>query len=255
MTIVPRKSRQPSKSGIYHILLRGINKQTIFEDEEDREKFLWYLAYYKEISQYSIYGYCLMHNHIHLLLQESQEPIAQIMKRIGVSYVSWYNRKYGRYGHLFQDRFKSEAVETDEYFLTVLRYIHQNPLKAGEGQVETYPWSSYRQYVKESNWVDTAFALGIFSSDPEIAMNRFKEFMNQKVEETAVMSYASYKLTDQDAKLIIQNIGKINIPAELQILEKERRDEVLRQIKKVEGISTRQIARLTGISQSVIARA
>ncbi|EGO64120.1 transposase [Acetonema longum] len=252
---MPRKARQPSQSGIYHIILRGINKQVIFEDEEDNQKFLWYLAHYKEISQYSIYGYCLMYNHIHLMLQESQEPVAHVMKRIGVSYVSWYNRKYGRYGHLFQDRFKSEAVETDEYFLTVLRYIHQNPLKSGEGTIETYPWSSYRHYVEGSDWIDTAFALGIFSSEPEIALNRFKQFMNEKPEETAVMSYTSYKLTDQDAKLAIQNIAKVSIPVELQTIEKEKRDELLRRIKKVEGISTRQIARLTGISQSVIARA
>ncbi len=85
---------------------------------------MWCLQYYKELSQYKIYGYCLMNNHIHLLIQEGKEPIAKTMKRIGVSYVARFNRKYDRCGHLFQDRFKSEAVESDEYFLAVLRYIH-----------------------------------------------------------------------------------------------------------------------------------
>ena len=127
-----RQARQQSQSGIYHLILRGINKQVIFEDHEDRGKFLWCLRYYKESGQYQVYGYCLMSNHIHLLIKEGQEPIATTMKRIGVSYVSWFNRKYERCGHLFQDRFRSRPVESDEYFLTVLRYIHQNPVQSGE---------------------------------------------------------------------------------------------------------------------------
>jgi len=119
-------------SRIYHIILRGINKQVIFEDDEDREKLLGYLQYYKEICNYIIYGYYLMDNHIHLLIKEGKEGIGNNMKRIGGSYVAWYNRKYDRIGHLFQDRFKSEVVESDEYLLIVLRYIHQNRLKAGK---------------------------------------------------------------------------------------------------------------------------
>ncbi|MEL7657128.1 MAG: hypothetical protein AAGU75_14620 [Bacillota bacterium] len=82
------------------------------------------------------------------------------MKRISVSYVSWFNRKYGRCGHLFQDRFKSEVVEADEYLLMVLRYIHRNLIKTGEAT--TYHWSSYREYLEESRLVDREFALGYF---------------------------------------------------------------------------------------------
>ena len=83
-----RQARQQSQSGIYHLILRGINKQVIFEDDEDRGKFLWCLRYYKEPGQYQVYGYCLMSNHIHLLIKEGKEPIATTMKRIGVSYVA-----------------------------------------------------------------------------------------------------------------------------------------------------------------------
>ena len=88
-----RQARQRSESGIYHIIIRGINKQVIFEDDEDREKFIGYLQYYKEIASYIPFGYCLMDNHIHLLIKEGKEPIGHTMKRIGVSYVAWYNRK------------------------------------------------------------------------------------------------------------------------------------------------------------------
>lgn len=86
---VPRQARQRSRSGIYHIILRGINKQVLFEDDEDRERFIGCLQYYQSVSQYAIYGYCLMDNHVHLLMKEGKESIGQTMKRIGVSYVAW----------------------------------------------------------------------------------------------------------------------------------------------------------------------
>ena len=252
---MPRQARQQSQSGIYHLILRGINKQVIFEDDEDRDRFIWCLKYYKEISQFKMYGYCLMNNHIHLLIKEGKETIAKIMKRIGVSYISWFNGKYGRCGHLFQDRFKSEAVESDEQFLIVLRYIHQNPIKTGEvKKIATYQWSSYQEYLGENRLLDSDFAMGIFSLEPEIAAHRFEIFMNQEAEDICVMVHGIYKLTDQEAKLAIQKAAKLTIPTELQTMEKGKRDEIIRKIKQINGITTRQIARLTGITQSVIAR-
>jgi putative transposase len=102
--------------------------------------------------------------------------------------------------------------------------------------------------------VDTDFAMGIFSPEPEIAVDRFRRFMNEKAEDIGIMVHGTYKLTDQEAKLAIQKTAKLTIPAELQMMEKGKRDEILRQIKQIDGISTRQIARLTGITQSVIVR-
>jgi len=127
---MPRVARIKSNSKIYHIMIRGINQQNIFSVNEDNEKFIAILAKYHQKSEYEIYAYCLMGNHVHLLIKEGREPISNFMKRIGTSYVSWYNWQYNRKGHLFQDRYKSQPVENDAYFLTVLRYIHQNPLKA-----------------------------------------------------------------------------------------------------------------------------
>ena len=127
---MPRLSRIKSKTGIYHIMLRGINQQLIFEDEEDCDKFLEVLESCKSVSGFELYGYCLMGNHLHLLLKTVNEDLDLIFKRIGARYVYWYNWKYRRSGHLFHDRFKSEPVSDDKYFLTVLRYIHRNPVKA-----------------------------------------------------------------------------------------------------------------------------
>ena len=127
---MPRQARKKSKTNIYHIILRGINRQIIFEDSEDYTRFIETLDRYKAVSGHNVFAYCLMSNHIHMLIKAEKEEPNLIMKRIACSYVYWYNSKYYRSGHLFQDRFRSEPVETDEYFLTVLRYIHQNPIKA-----------------------------------------------------------------------------------------------------------------------------
>ena len=125
-----KTSKKKSKSNIYHIILRGINRQIIFEDSEDYTKFIETLDRYKAVSGYKVFAYCFMSNHIHMLIKTEKEELDLIMKRIAGSYVYWYNSKYYRNGHLFQDRFRSEPVETDEYFLIALRYIHQNPIKA-----------------------------------------------------------------------------------------------------------------------------
>ena len=96
---MPRISREKSRSGIYHIMLRGINRQTIFEDAKDNGRFLDTLKEYRDVSGYKLYAYCLMGNHAHLLLKEEQEDLSTIMRRIGASYVYWYNMKYERCGH------------------------------------------------------------------------------------------------------------------------------------------------------------
>ena len=146
---MPRQPREKSESGIYHIMLRGINQQVIFEDYEDYSKFIETLETYKAVSGYKVFAYCLMSNHIHILLKVEKEDLDLIMKRIAGSYVYWYNWKYYRKGHLFQDRFKSEPVEDDEHFLTVLRYIHQNPIKVGITKtIDDYKFSSYNECLQ-----------------------------------------------------------------------------------------------------------
>ena len=177
--IIARQARLKSSSDLYHILFRGINRQIIFEDDEDKLIFLECLKQYKDLCGYAIHGYCLMDNHVHLLIREGKENISTTMKRIGVRYVSWYNRKYNRCGHLFQDRFKSEAVEDDEYLLVVLRYIHHNPLKAGKVQnIAEYRYSSYSEYIDTSRIIDSSFILEMFSTNKEQAQEDFKKFMN-----------------------------------------------------------------------------
>ena len=121
---MPRCARKQCEINIYHVMLRGINRQNIFEDAEDYGKMLRLLKEYQQVCGYSLFAYCLMSNHMHLLMRPGEEPMEKIFRRLGASYVYWFNTKYGRTGHLFQDRYKSEPVKNDGYFLTVIRYIH-----------------------------------------------------------------------------------------------------------------------------------
>ncbi len=194
---MPRKARIKSESGIYHIMLRGINQQQIFQDSEDCEKFLQILKDCKEISEFKIYAYCLMGNHIHLLIQVVSEQIEQVMKRITTRFVYWYNIKYQRIGHLFQDRFKSEPVENEPYFMTVVRYIHQNPIKAGFCKnVRDYEYSSYKSFFDNSDLVDKNFVFGI------IPIELFENF-NTKITNDKCLEIENkpiIRVTDEQAK-------------------------------------------------------
>lgn len=252
-----RKAREKSSTGIYHIMLRGINRQDIFNDDEDRIKFIQALEKYKDVSEYEVYGYCLMSNHIHLLIKEGKEPIGNTMKRIGVSYVYWYNIKYERYGHLFQDRYKSETVEDDKYLMMVLRYIHQNPLKAGMVEsVDSYKWSSYRDYAEGKNTlVNTKFIYNILSPDPNNAVNILKEFMNEVNEDKCLDDKPRRRqISDEEAKKIIKKITKSDNPQTLQQMNKADRDAIIRKLKQ-RGVSIRRLARITGLGRGVIDKA
>lgn len=252
---MPRKAREKSKSGIYHLMLRGINKQNIFEDEEDRKRFLDTLGVYKRTSNYLLYGYCLMDNHIHLLIKENSEPIAKVIKRISSSYVYWYNEKYKRCGHLFQERYKSEVVETEEYFLVVLRYIHQNPLKAGIAKnINKYLWSSYQDYIGKAGITDIDLALDIFSNDRTKAVNLFKGYSNESNTDKCLDYEEKVVASDKAIMDYLNKLGVANI-SQLQQLKKEQRNGIIHKIKEIEGITIRQLARMTGISKSVIDRA
>ncbi len=174
--IMPRAARRKSEIKMYHIMLRGINQQNVFEDDEDYQKFLQVLIECKAISKFKLYAYCLMGNHIHLLIQETDEPIELIVKRIAVRYVYWYNIKYNRVGHLFQDRYKSEPIDDEAYFLTVIRYIHQNPIKANLcKKLDQYSYSSYNLFFQHSNIIDSDFVFDM------VPIEQFADFNNQNI--------------------------------------------------------------------------
>lgn len=242
---MPRQAREKSKTGIYHVMIRGINHQIIFEDEEDYSKYLQVIKEYKAISKYQILAYCLMGNHIHLIIKEGQEGLERIFKRIGGKYVYWYNGKYSRVGHLFQDRFKSEPVEDDGYLLTVLRYIHQNPIKSGLiKELIDYKWSSFNEYLDTdiNGLTDTDTILKMISKDQFIEFHK-----NANDDKCLDLKNVSLRVTDEQAKRIIYKLSKCSNATEFQLLDLNTRNKLMKKLKE-KGLSIRQISRLTGIS-------
>ena len=247
---MPRSARKKSESNIYHIMLRGINQQQIFCDNEDYQRFLWCLWECKRIGGFELYAYCLMGNHVHLLIKECKEPLDLTFKRLGSKFVYWYNAKYGRVGHLFQDRYKSEPVETDAYFLTVLRYIHQNPVKAGLcTHAEDYQWSSYSEYFKNKWIIDPEFLLSMIPIDEYIRYHNIEN--NDSCLENSVD--IRRKVVDEQIVALMNSISNCSNPTEFQMLSEYKQISHIHTLHK-NGASIRQICRLTGCSKNKVER-
>ncbi len=241
---MPRSARKKSSTGIYHVMVRGINKQQIFHDERDYSKYLEIIKECKKQEAFQLFAYCCMQNHVHLLIRTYDDSIDRVMKRIGIRYAKWYNCKYQRIGHLFQDRFKSEPVETDSYFKTVVRYIIQNPLKAGlEEKIGDYPWDSYWDLMNEEH--------GIIDFDELVlsfgSLESLIEFIHLRSDDIAMdIQDEKIRLTDEQAEEIYSNL-KVEITDDI----KTHIDTVTRQLHSA-GLSVRQIVINTGIPKSKI---
>jgi len=248
---MPREARKISRSNIYHVILRGINRQDIFEDDGDRHYFMTVMQHYKGISDFRLHAFCLMTNHVHLLMEPKGEPLGQVFRRVGVRYVSWYNRKYERTGHLFQDRFRSETVESDAYYRSVLRYILQNPMKAGmERSPGNWRWSSYLAYQKGTGSItDTQYALNVFGGRDALL-----DFVQQGNDDL-VMDEDRYdwRVRDDRAKQIMERLTECSTVAEFQELEKRQRKEYVKELYQ-RGIAPGQIVRLTGVPRASVYR-
>lgn len=251
---MPRHARIKGQSGVYHVMLRGINRQELFFDDDDMNKMLAVLAECTEITKARIHAYCFMVNHMHMLLQTgideipNSETLAQVMKRIEVRYAVYFNNKYGRIGTAFQERFRSEPVDNDIYFLTALRYIHRNPVKAGFVQTpDKYRWSSYQAYTGEPGFVYTEKGLAMLGSE-------FESFMNVNYDDSHTgVSEDMQKMTDWGLSLKIEET--LDLPASLvYLLGHESQRNALHIIAGMDGASERQISRVTGLHTSVVSR-
>lgn len=146
---MPRTARIAFPSLVYHIISRGNNREWVFHEAEDFEKYLGICRRYKEKFGFKLYHWVLMSNHIHLVMETTEESsLSKIMQGMNLAYTIWFNRKNGKVGHLWQDRFKSAVVEKDSYLLECGRYVERNPLRAGMVKdLKEYLWSSYRVYA------------------------------------------------------------------------------------------------------------
>ena len=250
---MPRVARRKSQSHIYHVMLRGINRQQIFLDQEDNRCLIGLLKRFKESCGYHLYAYCLMGNHVHLLIQEGESAsIGEIIQHIGSAYVYWYNIKYERSGHLFQDRFRSEPVENETYLLTVFRYILMNPVKAGLcTSVEQYPYSSAGEYLNGTKGItDTALLKSMMSDEV------MREYIYQANEDKCIEMIETIRkrVSDETAEqMILRELGGIH-PIVGKANERQTLNNAIKKLLQ-DGVSIRQLSRLTGISKKIIENA
>lgn len=250
--MMPRKAREISSTGIYHVVMRGVNKCSIFLDKEDKQKFIKTLIYYRRKCGLNLYAYCLMDNHVHFLLKEGNESLSLTLQRIGTSYVSWFNRKHGRCGHLFQDRYKSERVEDDAYFLTVIRYIHQNPLKAGlVKNLKDYHWSSYQLYMQEVDFIEKTYVLKMFSPEIGVAYDSFEKFHKISEQQKCLEDYDRKTWNDREASELIKKMSGKDDCKMIKKFDLDKRRDLLNSLIS-EGLTALQISRITGIGRWII---
>ena len=251
---MPRMARKISKTKVYHIILRGNNKQKIFFNNQDYIRFIGEIINTKEKYDYEIYAYCLMSNHVHLILYDKNDSLSKIIQSIAVSYSVYFAKKHEKVGHLFQNRFLSKPVETREYLMQVCRYIHQNPVKAGIAKVHNYKWSSYKEYIEEEKIVSTKILLSLFGNSRDEVIENFKKFHNDNKED--INDEYEYeiitKFTDEEAKIKIKEMLQTEDLKEINNLSVKLRNENIKKLKEIKGLSNTQIARVLGLNRGII---
>ena len=182
---MPRKPRIEYNGAFYHVITRGNQKQKIFKEAVDYEKFLQIVASYKPRHHFRLYAYVLMSNHLHLLIETQDVPLSKSLQGINQSYTMYFNRKYRTVGHLFQGRYKAILCDQERYLLALLKYIHFNPVRAKiVEKAPDYRWSSEQAYRKRSSGeglVDTETVFRMFSENRSRARLKYVEFMDDGV--------------------------------------------------------------------------
>ena len=246
--------RAQSNADIYHVTARGVAQQLIFEDERDRNALFELLKKHVKKTKIELYAWCFMGNHIHLVIHSNLETLSYFMQTVLGPYARMFNARHGRCGHLFQERFSSSPIDTDEYLMTAVRYVHQNPVGIGVRAIDRYRWSSYREYLGEQGFTSTDFVLGVFGGK-----DAFVEFhrISYSDQETRILEFEGLPETAPDLNddIIQEAKGLLGVSdlAAITHFDKRQRDNMLVVLKARYGI--RQTARLTGIGRNIVQRA
>jgi putative transposase len=257
-----RQARSKSESGIYHVMLRGNERKPVFLDEEDKNRYVEIMLQKKEAAGSHLYAYCIMDNHVHMVIRELEngQPLETLMKRIGVTYALYFNKKYKRVGHVFQDRFRSEVIEDESYLLSVIRYVHRNPVKSEMVQELNYSWSSYHWYIGFKKNLpllpEMEDVLGQFSQDRRTAVKGFTEF-HQEEETRTFLDVSEDSGNGESAQDILEKFLQRHSWTKEDLNRSENRAiaaELIETLVRKSGISGREVAEITGINREKVRR-
>ena len=234
-----RQIRIEYPGAIYHITSRGNAQQAIFDTKADRYHFLSVLEQACKRYQWSVYAYCLMDNHYHLLIETRESSLSKGMRHINGVYTQWFNntRKEKRHGHLFQGRFKGILVEKDSYLLELCRYVILNPVRAKmvKGIID-YPWSSYRAtvgYYKAGEWLDVDWLLSQFGRQKKRAIEKFSQFVEDGIYKESPLNDLQGQLALGSDKFVTKVLAKLPKESQKALSEIPRK-----QRRKVYALST-----------------
>lgn len=232
-------------------MTRGINKDKIFQSKSDKEKLMEIIKEKSDEIICKIYSYCIMDNHLHLLVECNVEDLSLLMKRINIAYAIYYNFKNNRIGPVFQDRFKSEIIFNERHFYGVIRYIHNNPVKANIViKPEGYIWSSMREYLGNENNIIHKDAKKDMEENFK-TISSFKEFHEIQDEE-------DYLEIDEEIELRKEELGEEIISNYLKEIKSELltnkldKEKVIIKLLETEKFSYRKIAELVGCSVNMV---
>jgi len=241
-----RKPRIEYEGAFYHIITRGNQRQKIFGDEKDYSKYLEILTRYKSQYKYRIYAYVLMNNHVHLLIETKDIPLSKIQQGINQSYTIYFNKKYNTVGHLFHGRYKAILCDKEAYLLSLIKYIHLNPVSAGiVKEPDEYRWSSHINYIgrEKGGIIDIDQVLRMFSENKTKARRLYRAYINDGIK---VKKEDIYRTADQRILGDESFVEQVSEKAEGDIEPKKRKhehslEEITRAIGSAFGITLKRM--------------
>lgn len=242
-------------TGFYHVCARGVGKQLIFEGDEDRWEFLELMRECCREAGVTVIAWCLMGNHVHLVLADYEDAMSAAMHRLLLTYARRFNKRTGRTGHLFQNRFDRCSLDTDRYLMAAIRYVHANPQEAGIALIERYPWSSFAEYLRA---YDNDTTRGF--SDPSCVLELFgsaEGFIAYSLStpDGGEPALGDMKETEWERHAFAGKMAKeLGVPLRgVKAAPPAQRDTVIFGLHDA-GFTVRQIERYTGIGKSTVSR-
>ena len=248
---MPRMVRKMDRANYNHIILRGISEVPVFSDDEDRQRFLDQLAECAGEYDIEVHAYCLMKDHIHLLICVRNDCMSSFVQKLASRYVSYYNYKYSRRGSLFQGRFRHEPIRSPEYYLSVLRYIHRDPENSNIGAVDSFKWSSYGEYEAGSKKTGSRIVVTGPALELLGGFENFCKFLACEDDIIGMDVDNNSEESDERIAIFVSRCLNIKTPRAINGMSIKSRNMLIREMRAL-GITASQISRLTGVSRSVI---
>lgn len=248
---MPRTPRQRSETGYYHVTLRGNGKQNLFETDKDRTAFMDAVRSSFICRDISLIAWCLMDNHVHLVIDDPHDHMSMALHRVTSSYATYFNHVFGHTGHVFEGRYGSVPIRDDEQLLAAVRYVHDNPLKGMGISPDLYPWCSYPEYASgTSTYADIDNLLDLLGGTQGFIA--FSARGDMGAYRPAFRRYADDDERERLAHDIFERFGCA--AANVKELPKVTRDQVLKALCDG-GMSVKHVQRLTGIGEWAIRNA